>query len=52
METAHVVREVAGMMREGMSRDDAYHAIVRYAAERKLNRYNLWLEVQRYMGES
>lgn len=32
-------------LRTGDSRDDVYHSIVRYAAQHKLDRYELWFRV-------
>lgn len=49
MSTDHIVREAVGSLREGMARDDVYHAIVRYAAQNKLDRYELWRQVQEGM---
>lgn len=33
------------LLRKGYKRDDVYHAIVRFAAMNRLDRYALWLKV-------
>lgn len=44
-ETAYQVRTARAALEVGANRDDVYHAIVRYAAQTKQDRYKLWQQV-------